>query len=226
MGETFDNLQLQLNFRLGNRTDPAVSGALRIPDLLPIWVNAAYIDLATRIRLPELEETATLVVDASDLDHPRYLLPTDYFSIAGVRDTSNNNPLTKIPLRRLRERTSTAAAQPSDYVLWRLEIIFDPPLSTGNNFTAQLDYRKRLTKLTGIDPSVLPDEWDEVIVQGSEWRALNDMGGPLKEEAAAAKALYNLMIGERMDRRKEERLIEEETAIPDKVSRPEGSSIG
>ena len=229
MGDTFISLKNQLNFRLGNRTDPTEAGVLRIPDMLPIWVNASYIDLSTRLRLPELEESATLLLDPTDSQHPRYLLPSDYFSLFLIRDNTNDNILVKTPVRILRQKTSTAAERPKRYALWRKEIIFDPSLSTGSTVTVQIDYRKKPVKMDDAtnQSSILDDEWDEVIVQGSEFRALNDMGGNLKQEAAAAKALFNVMIRERLDRISEEQTAElDNTALVDKVSRQEGISVG
>jgi hypothetical protein len=229
MGDTFTSLKDQLNFRLGNRADPTEPGVLRIPDMLPIWVNACYIDLATRLRLPELEESATLVIDPTDSQHPRYLLPIDYFSLFTIKDNTNDKVIDKVPVRIIREKTLTAADRPKRYALWRKEIIFDPSLTTGSTVTVQIDYRKKPTKMDDTTnlSSVLDDEWDEVIVQGSEYRALNDMGGNLKQEAAAAKALFNVMIKERIDRISEEQTAElANTALPDKVSRQEGTSVG
>lgn len=229
MGDTFENLKNQLNFRLGNRTDPTESGVLSIPDMVPIWINAAYIDLSTRLRLPELEESATLVVDPTDAAHPRYLLPSDYFSLFLIRDNTNDKVINKTPIRILREKTLTPADRPKRYALWRKEIIFDPSLTTGDTVTVQIDYRKKPVRMdtsTNLS-SILDDEWDEVIVQGSEYRALNDMGGNLKQEAAAAKALFNVMIRERIDRISEEQTAElDNTALPDLVQRQEGTSVG
>jgi hypothetical protein len=220
MGTTRDVLSQQLNFRLGNRSDPAGSGELRVVDMLAIWLNAAYVDLAARpLGITELEETVTQTISASDTGHPRYALPADNYIIRVVRDNTNGKDLDAEGLKRFRRRNSTAQDRSARYTLWRNEIIFDPPLSTGSSFVAQLDLQLRPVGLSlATSESILPLEWDEVIVTGAEFRALSDMG--LKDEAAKTKALFNVLIGERTDRVADQIGREKSTAVPDKVSRP------
>jgi hypothetical protein len=221
MGDTFISLRNQLNFKLGNRTDPAAASGVGFAEMLPIWVNNSYVDLGTKVRLPELEETATMDVLSTDTDHPRYLLPIDYYFLIYVRDNTHGKVPDKLTIRELRDKNSTANDDRfTHFALWRAEIILDPPLTaTAGTITLQIDYRKRPTKFVNdTDTSILPDEWDEIIVQGAEYRALNDMA--MKQEAAQAKALYNAHIAERLDRLGGEMMADlDMTSVADKVNR-------
>lgn len=73
-GWTLLDFRTELRSALGNRTDV-------VDDRLDLWINTAYIDLATSLNLPTLK--GSLQFDLVG-DQPFYILPPQVFAVEGV----------------------------------------------------------------------------------------------------------------------------------------------
>lgn len=181
-------LETDLKFRLGNRTD--------IDAQLTTAIQYSYDELVTAIRIPENQETAVIQTSDGVSTVP---VPPDLYAPMSVRNLTDGTRLAPITARQLDAYSGTPTTDaPTKYLWWRNEITFYPtPNATVR--IIQMRYLKRLPALTASTSiSALPREWDEVIVQGGLYRIHSWMG--LKQEAQASMLEYNIMISKRIDR--------------------------
>lgn len=191
----------EVRFRLGNRTD--------IGGQITSAVGFAYDELVTAIRVPENQESAVMTTVAGT---STYTLPTDLFSIVAVRNTSDNERLSPMNIRRYDRIDQTISDKPTHYIWWRNEIIYFP-VPNATIRTMILRYTKRLAALlTAATVSALPLDWDEVVIQGAYYRTLRWL--QLKTEAQVEQQEYTLMIQRRIDRLQEGALDEEQVVRP------------
>jgi hypothetical protein len=195
-------METELKFRLGNRTD--------MTSQLTTAVQMAYDELVTGLKIPETEESSVLTLSTGTTT---YTMPTDILFPVSVRNATDGERLEAMSIRNYdRIRDVATTGKPSHYVWWRNELIIVPPNDTTAR-TFLMRYRKRLVALSASTTlSALPREWDEVIIQGAYFRALDWL--QLKQEGMAAKAEYMQMLQRRMDRLAEAQYDRQESAAP------------
>lgn len=157
-GKTLDGMLTELVLQLVGRTDID-------PARITTFLNDAYIDLATSLKLPELNGTYTF---ETVIGQHLYLLPTQMFATYGaaIVDPVNysyygGQPLDKIDLdayRGLPDRSD----QPENYFLHSGMIVLWP---TPNAIkTIAVDFQARpLPLAANTDSPVLGVEWHEII---------------------------------------------------------------
>lgn len=195
-------LQNEVQFRLGNRTD--------IPSELTTSVQFSYNELITSIRIPENQESAVMqTVQGTSI----YALPTDIYAPVNIRNATDGEKLSPLTIRLYdRLRDTTTQGKPTHYIWWRNEVIYWPP-PDGTVRTLILRYLKRLPSLTADNSiSALPREWDEVIIQGAYYRVLGWL--KLSQEAQAEMAAFQTMVQKRIDRLAEGEFDADLTAKP------------
>ena len=199
---TRTQLEEQLRFRMGNRTD--------IGTQLTEAIQFAYDELVVSIRIPETQETAVLsTVDGQSV----YPSPADLYFPISLRNTTDGERIDPITIRQYERIKGTSAKdKPKFYIWWRNELIFEPR-SDATIRTIRMRYHKRLAALSlAATISALPREWDEVVVQGGFFRLLRWL--QLKTEAQAEEAEYIQMVTRRMDRLAQSSFDRETTAEP------------
>jgi hypothetical protein len=181
-------LETDLKFRLGNRTD--------IDTQLTTAIQYSYDELVTSIRIPENQETA--VLQTSD-GIATVTAPDDLYAPMSLRNTTDGQRLIPMTARQHDTlRDTTTKDMPTHYLWWRNEFTFHP-IPNATIRIIQLRYLKRLPALSATTSlSALPREWDEVIVVGGLFRLYRWMG--LKTESQSALMEYNLMVSRRLDR--------------------------
>lgn len=204
MSLTRTQMETQIKFRLGNRTD--------IDSQITLAVQSSYIELATGLNIPETEETAVLTLSTTDTVKI-YEMPTDILYPIAIRNETEGERLEPLSIRNYdRIKDQSTRGKPSHYVWWRNELIIWKPNDTTAR-TLALRYRKRPAELSAsTSTSVLPLEWDEVIMQGAYFRMFDWL--QMKQEAQLAKQEYVQMLQRRVNRLAEAQFDRNESAAP------------
>jgi len=165
--EFYDELQLEL----GERTDIAdIDGT----DFRKIWINTAYITLATQNKMwgvrknhtfPELETFQTINTTDGDSTVD---IPTDCMVLRHVWDSTNDTKLIRIPFSTYisysGRETAASEGQPTQYVRNGDEIYLYP--RPDDAYTLYMYYRKRPAKMVDDDDvTLIGAEWDEPILR-------------------------------------------------------------
>lgn len=184
-------------------------------------VKFSYDELITSIRIPENQETAVVsLVEGQIL----YATPADFYAIVSLHNITDSKRLSPISLRGYEKLPIQALGEPKRYMIWKNELYILP----GNNATSRvlrLRYIKRLASLSlSTSVSVLPREWDEVIIQGAVARTLSWMGD--KQAAQIENAIHSQMVNRRLDRLAEQDFDRDDSARPQLVEKQENIGSG
>ena len=159
---------------LGNRTD--------IASLVEEWINSTYLDIVTKGRLPELrrfgplhipdlEATTTFSTASDDADYLYSAIASNILFPLALRDTTNDNPIRRRPLRWYARHKATSTGKPQRYVTFSKTIYLDP--TPDDTYTIQIWYRKTVDipiLQAGADTPVIDELWHELIVLGATYR--------------------------------------------------------
>ncbi len=161
---TYTNLQAQVTYNLGNRTD--------ISTYVSRWVNWAYNDLWNVLDVRNKEATATGTVTSG----------TSYIAKpAGVgqilRMTVDGKPLERREWREYSDITTFAEAAPTKYYLFSTNIYFDT--EPDDTYAYVLYYIKTFTALSaGSDTPSLPDDFEAALVTRATAYGYRDLQMP------------------------------------------------
>lgn len=196
VGDTFLELKEELDKRLGGRSD--VSNTR-----LGSWVNQGYIDLASSLRLDQLEASFELSVVA---DQPFYLLPDNVFAIQEVALNEESvplegRPLDKIDKNKYRALPDTFGGFPKAFFRYQKILVLWP--TPDQSMSVTVDAQILPAKLEGdTNSSILGIEWDEAILLASRWKGFDAL---LEfEQGILAKNAYLNYVRERKSRSDEE----------------------
>jgi hypothetical protein len=150
---TYLEMATEVDRILGNREGTPFTNA-------KLWVNRAYQTLLASAQQRETLAVATIVSIAST---PTIAMPSDFFSVLSLRDTTNDARLIQISLQRYDQLDTDTEGIPSYYALGNGVIYLWRTPDAINSYT--LRYRKRLAELTadGTEHG-LDREWDQVII--------------------------------------------------------------
>ena len=176
----FDDFKTYLKFQLGQRTD--LSAATDdSSNLYGIWVNLAYRELTTTVKLlgkeynfffPETEANST----ATTTDGTNYIsTPTDCLYVEDIFDETNIRWLEPIPHRQFVQYTDRAdTSAEGDPVEWvrRGSYIYLHPTPGTTDDTLRIYYKDRVDNLVTTGATVIGAEWDEIILQLALLKAL------------------------------------------------------
>jgi len=177
----FSEFQNELKLELGQRTDLESIGG---ENYLGIWINTAYITLATKnklwgvrknFRFPELEAVTT---DTTADGDSTVNTPTNCMIVRHVWDSTNDVKLRAVPFHKYISYTGreTAASEgkPTEYVR-NGEYIYLYP-RPDDEYTLYIYYRKRPAKLVDADDvTEIGAEWDEPILKLAKIIALGKL---------------------------------------------------
>jgi hypothetical protein len=169
------------------------------PERLAQWVNMAYVDLATSLRIDELK--ASMVVSTVE-DGYLYALPDAVFSLLGAATADEDSirggyPLEKIDLDEFRRRSGEAGRLEAYFRYGSLLVVWPRPLAVG---AVAIDFRVRPAYMTDLEhhSPILRQEWYEAILLNAKRIAFSS----LKEQENAMIANNELIasIRKRLDR--------------------------
>ena len=171
-GETLASMRGEMVGQLGNRVDLFEGGNGRVH----LYLNQSYIDLATSLKLDELQGSIALDLVAGQ---SMYMLPSwIIFTTLGTVFVDSSHPLGGRPIEKIdfhRYRSlSVLDGEPQQYFRYGNMIVFYPtPEAAGS---VVLDFRLRPRLLTDDTHSpILGYEWHEVILLGAKQRAFSAM---------------------------------------------------
>lgn len=162
---TFTNLQTQVTFAHGNRSD--------ISSHVPIWINWAYKWAWNKLQnrgMHGAEDVST----GNCVSAQKYIsVPSGTFSV--MRVVVNSVTLEKRPWDEYTKITTWPSAAPTKYYIWGTTIFFD---TAPDSTYAYSIYRiKNLTELSsGSDTMGLPDAFESPVISQAiayGYRALN-----------------------------------------------------
>lgn len=189
----------------GNRED--VDGAR-----VDRWINQAYLDLATMIKLPDLLVSLQLPLVASQ---PLYILPDVVFALVRVsvldEDYENyeGRLLEQVSVDGYRKLV-TDEGMVSRYFRQGSLLGVWPTPDQMNNLALEF-YMRPQPLVEDTDCSILPREWDEAILLGARYRGFDSLME--WENASVAENRYLQFIARRQDRAQ----IEEGNEVPSRV---------
>jgi hypothetical protein len=161
-------IEAEVTYLLGNRDDQGTE--------VTRWVKRAYQAITQRVEFPEA--FATPVTRLTSLGIRNYSLPTDYFSIYGIRNaTTDKKVIQASPVRYLAYRAAEVGSA-EFYAIMNDEFhIHRTPDSTVE--TLYLYYRKIFPSLD-LSSSVheLKDAWDEPIIWEAASYGYDALGEP------------------------------------------------
>jgi len=216
----FDDFKKYLKITFSKRTDLE---NIDSENLYETWINAAYRDLTTRTKFWALKkefyfpELFTPDVSQSTSDGVAYIdVPSDCLYIVDVYDATSKVQLDWMSWGWYRSQTDRAdTAKEDNPTKWHRHGDYIYLHKTPDTiYSMDIDYKKRVTDLTGTGETVIGPEWDEVIltlarVKGFSWLRDWDQFERFKEEfmeqAANLVGIYD----------REERLSRREVMKPD-----------
>ena len=173
MGDwSFSQFKTYLKFQLGQRTD-LEEATDDSEDLYGVWVNLAYRELTTTVKLlgqeynfffPETEVDTT----ETTTDGTNYVsTPADCLYVEDIFDETNIRWLEPIDHRKFVKYTdradTNAEGDPTEWVRRGSYIYLHPtPGTTGD--TLRIYYKDRVENLEDDDTTVIGAEWDEIIL--------------------------------------------------------------
>lgn len=165
-GKTLDGMLTELVLQLAGRTDIT-------PERLTTFLNDAYIDLATSLKLPELNATLTF---ETAIGQELYLMPEQVFATyeAAIVDPvtysiRGGQPLDKISLDAYRA-LPVKSGEPEVYFLHDGMLILWPTPSQIR--TVAVDFQGRpLPLAAGTDSPILGREWHEIVFKMAREKA-------------------------------------------------------
>lgn len=201
VGKTFLEMQTRLARQLINRTDVT-------PDMRKEWINDAYIDICSSLKLPELFGSFAIT---TIVDQPFYMLPdiVEYLRQAAVVDPVTysfygGRPLTKITLETYRKQPDETDAVASYFREGEVFVVWPTPDSIT---TIAVDVKVQPAPLVDdTDCPIIPIQFHEVILKAARAKAFDDL-----QEFDRAALAENSWIS--LLRRKEDPLAEEETTL-------------
>lgn len=135
------------------------------------WINWAYRHVAHPkvFRHPELQGTQAVTLVEDDFD---YALASDTLAVYNVTQTTTDYKVWPRSVRQLDELKRYTGARMSFYAIYaRTLITFPTPNASAAGDVLTVRYWQRPAVLSGdSDVTVLPAEWDEIIVYGAIWR--------------------------------------------------------
>lgn len=198
VGETLGSLRDELLLQLASRDDVS-------PERLNMWINWAYLNVASMLDLKELRGSSTVALVA---DQPLYLIPPQVAAahrLSIVQDESQSAyegrelTLTDFDMYRM---LPPETAVPSDWFRWRRMVVVYPTPDAA--YTAALDYRVRPDPLVEDDDSpLLPQEFHEAILLSARHRAFRSLMS--YQQAQQAMNDFLVCIRPLMDAAAEER---------------------
>jgi hypothetical protein len=182
---SYNDIETEVKSRLGERTD--------IDARLVTWINDAYFELmlSPRFRFYELEKQATMQTINT---LAAYDLPTDLWFILDIRDFDNG---TKLRLGHWSQfdKTSVTYGRPVRYAHFADTVELDPV--PDDVYDMILRYKYRPPELSEGSSTVLPREWDELIVALATqkgWEALENT-----DKAVVAAQLVERLVRTHLD---------------------------
>jgi len=177
----FSEFKNELRIELGERTDVESLGGV---NYLGVWVNTAYITLATQNKMwgirknftfPELEAIETDITEdgSATID-----VPSDCVITRHVWDSTNDVKLIGIPFATYitysGRASTTSEGKPTQWVRNGDYIYLYP--TPDDAYTLYIYYRKRPAKMVAADDTtVIGAEWDEPILRLAKSLALRKL---------------------------------------------------
>lgn len=157
VGETFGSLKEDLRLELGGRAD---AGDARLGK----WINRAYLDICSSLRIEEMKGSLTILTTAAQA---LYKIPSVVYTIQGIAITTPDSLREGYPLEKMEVGTYRSlklkTGAPTAYFR-RGELIALWPTPDGV-YSLGVDFRVRPAKLEEEDDSpALPEEWHEGIL--------------------------------------------------------------
>lgn len=167
----FNQAELELQARLGNRTDLGSGSA----DRLAMWLNSAQYRIAACVTAAEdLDQTFTFqTVDGqSEYDEVSIIPPlTNVIGIRDVRNDTTQVSCRRFPWAEFRSLSQQATGQPLRWSRFGYTIALDPQPDSGGPYTIRIDYRMQpQLGLTQI-PNWCQEDWITV-AEWIGWKAL------------------------------------------------------
>ena len=179
-------LETEVKLALGNRTD--------VDTQITNWVKRGYQHLTQTVEFPEAETLATQVLVVGQR---AYALPTDFFSMYTVRDSTNERRILQISPTDYQMLNTTTQTKPDRYSVFNN--FYNVHATPDATDTHQLRYRKMFPELSLITSiHELPEVWEQPIINfaiafGME--ALNEI-----ERAAYYRGSARAFINEQQPR--------------------------
>lgn len=174
MGYQFDEFKAYVKWRLGSRTDlEATTDATK--NLFSLWVNRGYKELTSKFRFwdnsLEFEFPALMVDDGGSdtTDGTAYIsAPTDAIYIQDCWDSTNDQMCDYIGWETYLQKSGRAdTSQENPPLFWhgiRGTYTYLNP-TPDDEYTVYQYYRKRPVDLTGVEETVIGEEWDSLILE-------------------------------------------------------------
>lgn len=167
-GRTLDGMLTELVLQLAGRTDIT-------PARLTQFINDAYIDLATSLKLPELNSTLTFEIA---IGQPLYLMPDQVFATfeAAIVDPVSysyygGQGLDKISLDAYRALPEKSGEPETFFLHDGMMVLWPTPSAIR---TVALDFQGRPLPLTlGTDSPILGLEWHEILFKMAREKAFS-----------------------------------------------------
>ena len=153
---TFLEMQAEVQLHLGGH-------ALATSTLVKDWLNRVYLMLTSVFRFHDLEASDTSITTVNGT--ASYTTPSGIRVITSIRDTTNKLLLTPtdIDWYETQDDSSDAKARPEFWVRYGANLLLWP--TPDGAYATRIRYRKEPTALSADgDFTVLPDEWDDVII--------------------------------------------------------------
>lgn len=208
---TLENFRDELRFDLENRTDFDESDPTAVARMNR-WINTAYehVSFPNIHKHWELEDKITIPLVADQFEYPidtgQTYIDREILGFRAVRfvngaaDSYTADRHQVVP-RGLAYMNSTkhTTSRPSTYAVYRKKIVFSPgPNAEFNGKVAVCEVWVKPDAMIDGETTVLLDFWDEVILIGALWLALNRLGD--HGEAMAVQSRYAALINEAPDR--------------------------
>lgn len=155
-GKTLADMTAELQAQLGGRTDID-------PARMAVWINDAYLDLASSLNLPELRASLALTILASQ---PLYMLPDnfDHSLSAALVDTTSyayqgGTPLDKIDDLMYR-RLPDLSDLPRVYFVFNNMLVLWPTPSQGTSVVLECE-AEPMPLVNDTDSPILARAWHE-----------------------------------------------------------------
>lgn len=196
MGWTLAQMSDYLKFRMGEHSE-LESASDQSANLFDLWINSAYRQLTNSDRIwgleldycfPELNTEDTSITTSDGIQY--ISTPGNCLYVQEVYDYTNSKRLDWIPWSEYvgyTDRFDTSSeGKPNKWHRRGAYIYLHPTPDTDDEYI-YLYYRRRVAAISGIEETLIGEEWDEVIlvlatIKGFTW--LNDMDKvkDLKEE--------------------------------------------
>lgn len=187
---TFNQAELELQARLGNRTDLGSGSS----DRLANWLNSAQYRIAACVTAAEdLDQTFSFqTVDGqSEYDEVSIIPPlTNVIGIRDIRNDTTQVSCRRFPWTEFRSLSQQAPGPPLRWTRFGYTLAFDPQPDSEGPYTILIDYRMQpLYGVTQI-PNWCQEDWITV----AEWIGWKALMKPDRAQAALAQIPAGLAI--------------------------------